>query len=51
MDELSVYYLGEKDGENQKAIMKESNELELECQQAIEKAQAVLISGCLQCYS
>ena len=25
MDELSVYYLGEKDGENQKAIMKESN--------------------------
>ena len=48
MDELSVYYLGEKDGENQKAIMKESNELELECQQAIEKAQAVLILGCFE---
>ena len=48
MDELSVYYLGEKDGENQKALMKESNELELECQQAIEKAQAVLISGCFE---
>ncbi|CAB4042234.1 Hypothetical predicted protein, partial [Paramuricea clavata] len=48
MDELSVYYLGKKDGENQKALMKESNELELECQQAIEKAQAVLISGCFE---
>ena len=48
LDELSVYYLGEKDGENQKAIMKESNELELECQQAIEKAQDVLISRCFQ---
>ena len=48
MDELSVYYLGGKDGENQKAIMKESNELELECQQAIEKAHAVLISGCFE---
>ena len=48
MDELSVYYLGEKDGENEKAIMNESNELELECQQAIEKAQAVLISGCFE---
>jgi hypothetical protein len=48
MDELSVYYLGGKDGENQKAIMKESNELELECQQAIEMAQAVLISGCFE---
>lgn len=28
--------------------MKESSELEVECQQAIEKAQAVLISGCFQ---
>ena len=44
LDELSSYYLEQKDGENQKAVMKESNELELECQQAIEKAQAVLIS-------
>ena len=48
MDELCVCYLGGKDGENQKALMKESNELELECQQAIEKSQAVLISGCFE---
>ena len=48
MDELSAYYIKQKDGENQRAVMKESNELELECQQAIEKAQAVLISGCFE---
>ena len=48
MDELSSYYLKQKDGENQKAVMRESNELEVECQQAIEKAQAILISGCFQ---
>ena len=45
MDELSSYYLKQKDGENQKAVMKESNELEVECQQAIEKAQAILSRG------
>ena len=48
MDELSSYYLKQKDGENQKAVMKESSELQVECQQAIEKAQAILISGCFQ---
>ena len=48
MDKLFSYYLKQKDGENQKAVMKESNELEVECQQAIEKTQAILISGCFQ---
>ena len=49
MNELSSYYsVEQKDGENQKAVVKESSELELECQQAIEKAQAILISGCFQ---
>ena len=48
MDELSSYYLEQKDDENQNAVIKESSEPELECQQAIEKAQAILISGCFQ---
>ena len=48
MDELSSYYLEQKDGENQNAVTKESNELELECQQAIERSQAILISGCFR---
>ena len=45
MVELSSYYLEQKDVEIQKAVIKESNELELECQLAIEKAQVLLISG------
>ena len=48
MAKLSSYYLEQKDGENQNVVTKQSSELELECQQAIEKSQAILISGCFQ---
>ena len=43
MDELSGYFLEQKDFESQKLVMKESNALEAECQSAIEKAQSVIV--------
>ena len=43
MDELSGYFLEQKDFESQKLVMKESNSLEAECQSAIEKAQSVIV--------
>ena len=45
MDELSGYFLEQKDFESQKLVMKESNALEAECQSAIEKAQSVIVKG------
>ena len=46
MDELSAYFVGQKDFESYKLIMQESKELEMECQNAIEKAQAVIVAKC-----
>ena len=46
MDDLSACYLEQKDFVGQKATRKESDELEVECQEAIEKAQAVVIALC-----
>ena len=43
MDEMSAYFMEQKDFESQKLVMQESNELEAECQKVIEKTQSVIV--------
>ena len=43
MDELSIYFVEQKDVESQKAVMQESKELEVECEKIIEKAQSIIV--------
>lgn len=45
LDDLTSCYLDLGDNERQVRTMKESEEFELECQQIIEKAQAMIIAG------
>jgi hypothetical protein len=40
MDEMSAYFMEQKDFESKKLVMQESNELEAECQKVIEKTQS-----------
>ena len=43
MDELSIYFMEQKDVESQKVVMQESKELEVECEKIIEKAQSIIV--------
>ena len=43
MDELSIYFMEQKDVESQKVVMQESKEFEVECEKIIEKAQSVIV--------
>ncbi|CAB4026214.1 Hypothetical predicted protein, partial [Paramuricea clavata] len=43
MDEMSAYFMEQKDFESHKLVMQESNELEGDCQKVIEKTQAVIV--------
>jgi hypothetical protein len=45
MDEMSEYFLAQKDFERRELVMQESDALETECQGAIEKAQVVIVKG------
>ena len=43
MDELSIYFMEQKDVESQKVVMQESKNFEIECEKIIEKAQSVIV--------
>ena len=43
MDELSIYFMEQMDVQSQKAVMKESKELEVECEKIVEKVQSVIV--------
>lgn len=45
LDDLTGCYLERQDYENQKLVMKESEEYEIECQQVIERAQKSLLAS------
>ena len=44
LDDLAECYLQQKDYNSQKVLLKESGDLEMECNKVIEKAQAALIA-------
>ena len=45
MDELSEYFMEQKDLESRRLIMQESKELETECQRIIEKVHSIIVNS------